>query len=79
MNAYDFLSIDGRKITTLNASDASWAGLMFLKHYWKAGEKHNDVIVKRDNQVMAVISDRGKRRPDIMILNVMRDRIHHSA
>lgn len=75
MNWYTLMRMDdGSVFDEIEASDAGWAALRFLKKV--GGERLVcDVAIIRDGMVHAIVSERGGRRPDVMVINEMRAKL----
>jgi hypothetical protein len=69
---------DGEFLGRFDASSATWACNIFLARF-EADATYDDVVCIDDrhpnHRVAAVISCRGKRKPDVMVLDYMREQI----
>ncbi len=79
MNWYMLMRMDNGEIfDELEATDASWAAMRFLKKM--GGDRLTcDVAIVRDGMVHAIVSERGGRRPDVMVIAQMRAQILGAA
>jgi GNAT superfamily N-acetyltransferase len=80
MDRYDFIAADETQGDHCFATTTTIAVNTFVGRVGRAARAvgggewslDQDVIVRRGGRVMAVLSHRGNRRPDVMILDVMR-------